>query len=80
MALTLIASLFSFSLFSPQLRTHPTITATPLGGGGPEGGEEASAGSGDAVVDDHFDDAIRRGSGELEELERLEEESIVVAF
>ena len=63
-----------FSVFLPQRATHPTITAIPLGGGGPEGTEEAPAGSGDADADaDDFDDASRRGGGGESELARLEE-------
>ena len=71
------SNLSFFSLFSPQRATHPTITAIPLGGGGPEGTEEAPAGSGDADIDDDSDadlnDASRRGGGGESELARLEE-------
>jgi hypothetical protein len=50
-----------------------------LGGGGPEGTEQAPARSGDAAADD-FDDASRRGGGLSEsELARLEE-TIVAAI
>ena len=64
---------------SPQTATHPTMTATPLGGGGPEGTEEELEGSGDALFDD---DESRRGIGDGEsELELLKEErETILAF
>lgn len=68
------------SLLLPQSATHPTITAIPLGGGGPEGTEEAPAGSGDADADDDFDDASRRGGGGESELARLEETIVCCCF
>ena len=53
-----------------------------MGGGGPAGEEEGSAGSGDAVDDaDDFNANVERRGGGDSELERLKEvETIVVAF